>query len=189
MMGNVSEKIEITPWFDMELFMEVSQETRIGGESMERFMTLWKEWLPHLTVKRLDAGKIQYLLVWLDETVEKAVDDAWRDTPSSAFLYNALAQTMCMAVVHDILPDVQDAGCAPAPKPTESLRTMLEAEGIPYNGQGPTLSRRYAVVTHYPFKGGCEICVLQGECPKGQGQNSQSASLVLPGYEPSSESK
>ena len=60
---------------------------------------------------------------------------------------------------------------------------VLAAEGIPYsNDKDPILSRRYAVVTHYPFKGGCEICVLQSNCPKGQGQ-MEAASVVLPGYE------
>ena len=117
-----TEKIDVEPWFDMELFMGVSQETRLGGDVMDRFMTLWKNWLPHLTVKGIDTGKIKYLLVALDESVEQDVDKAW--------------------------------------------------EG----------SRRYAVVTHYPFKGGCEICVLQSNCPKGQGQ-MEATSVVLPGYE------
>lgn len=128
-------------------------------------------------------GQIKYLLVALDESVEQDVDKAWEGSPSNAFLYNALAQTMCMAAVHAVIPEVQDAGCAPAPKPTATLREALEAEGIPYsNDKDPILSRRYAVVTHYPFKGGCEICVLQSNCPKGQGQ-MEATSVVLPGYE------
>lgn len=178
-----TEKIDVEPWFDMELFMGVSQETRLGGDVMDRFMTLWKNWLPHLTVKGIDTGKIKYLLVALDESVEQDVDKAWEGSPANAFLYNALAQTMCMAAVHAVIPEVQDAGCAPAPKPTATLREALEAEGIPYsNDKDPILSRRYAVVTHYPFKGGCEICVLQSNCPKGQGQ-MEATSVVLPGYE------
>ena len=128
-----TEKIDVEPWFDMELFMGVSQETRLGGDVMDRFMTLWKNWLPHLTVKGIDTGKIKYLLVALDESVEQDVDKAWEGSPSNAFLYNALAQTMCMAAVHAVIPEVQDAGCAPAPKPTATLREALEAEGIPYS--------------------------------------------------------
>jgi hypothetical protein len=38
------------------------------------------------------------------------------------------------------------------------------------------------VVTHYPFKGGCEICTLQHACPKAQG-SGEGASVLLPGYE------
>jgi len=52
-----TEKIDVEPWFDMELFMGVSQETRLGGDVMDRFMTLWKNWLPHLTVKE---NTVQY---------------------------------------------------------------------------------------------------------------------------------
>ena len=88
-----TEKIDVEPWFDMELFMGVSQETRLGGDVMDRFMTLWKNWLPHLTVKGIDTGKIKYLLVALDESVEQDVDKAWEGSPSNAFLYNALAPT------------------------------------------------------------------------------------------------
>ena len=31
-----TEKIDVEPWFDMELFMGVSQETRLGGEAIIR---------------------------------------------------------------------------------------------------------------------------------------------------------
>ena len=55
------------------------------------------------------------------------MDKAWESSPSNAFLYNALAQTMCMAAVHAVIPEVQDAGCAPAPKPTAALREAQEA--------------------------------------------------------------
>ena len=43
----------------------------------------------------------------------------------------------------------------------------------------PGLARRYAVVTHYPYRGGCEICTLQQQCPKSGGDMT----VTLPGYE------
>ncbi len=178
-----SEKITCNPCFDMELFMNVSQETRIGGEIMDRLIVIWAEWLPHLTVKKLTTGEIHYLLVWMRESVETKVDALWSDSPSTSYMYNALAQTLCMAAVHEVIPQIADIGCAPAPKPTASLRAALQTEGIPYrNENDPVLSRRYAVLTHYPFKGGCELCILQQACPRGQGQ-ARAASIVLPGYE------
>ena len=66
-------------------------------------------------------------MVALDESVEQDVDKAWESSPSNAFLYIALAQSMCMAAVHAVIPEVQDAGCAPAPNPTATLREALEA--------------------------------------------------------------
>lgn len=89
---------------------------------------------------------------------------------------------MCMSAVQEVLPQVEDAGCAPAPRPTEALREALSGLGLEYCEDAPTLNRRFALVTHYPFKGGCEICHLQSNCPKGQGK-SEAASVVLPGYE------
>lgn len=177
-----AERLEVTPYFDLERLMELSQETRLGGEVLERLVQRWEQWLPHLHVLRLDVGKVQYLIAWLEQDVEEQVDKLWEDAPSDAYMYNSLAQLMCMGAVHQVLPEIEDAGCAPAPRPTEKLAAALAAEGLPYKGDGPSLSLRYAVVTHYPFKGACEICHLQADCPKGQGQ-AGAASVVLPGYE------
>ncbi len=176
------EKVEVNPYFDLELIMRTSQETRMGGNVLERLAALWEDWNKKTHVRKVDTGKIKYLVVWLSEDVEEAIDTAWAESPSQAYLDNALAQSMCMGVVHEIMPEVEDAGCAPAPRPTDTLRAALEEAGIPYKDDSPVLSRRFAVVTHYPFKGGCEICHLQENCPKGQGQ-AGAASVVLPGYE------
>ena len=176
------EKINATPYFDLELIMRNSQETRLGGEAFDRFLSLWEDWKSKLNVYTVDTGKIKYLVTWLPEEVEISIDDAWADSPSKAYADNALAQTLCMSAVHSILPEVENAGCAPAPRPTDNLRTALNEIGLSYKEEGPSLSRRFAVVTHYPFKGGCEICHLQKNCPKGQGQSGE-ASFELPGYE------
>ena len=178
-------KIDCSPWFDMELLLSLSQESRIGGDLMDKCMKLWKTWSDTMTVARIETGKRKYLLVRLDDSVEHTVDEAWEHRPSEGHTLNALAQALCMAVTHDLLPEVQEAGCAPAPKPTDELRDALEAQGVPYLGDGPTLSKRYAVLTHLPFKGGCEICTLLKDCPKGQGKAADAASSVLlPGFEP-----
>ncbi len=176
------ENIEITPYFDVELIMRTAQETRIGGQAMERITALWQDWVTKIQARTIDTGKVKYLAVWLPESVEDAIDTAWAESPSQAYLDNSVAQTLCMEAVHSVLPQVQDAGCAPAPRPTDTLRAALQEAGIPYKDKGPILSRLYGVVTHYPFKGACEICSLQQECPKGQGQGG-AASVVLPGFE------
>ena len=173
---------EMQPYFDLEAFMSMSKETRLGGAILERLVGLWGEWLPQLNVCEIAAGKISYLAVWLPEEVENFVDEAWGKSASDGFMINNLAQFMCMAAVQEALPQVEDAGCAPSPRPTETLREALASLGIEYREAFGTLTRRYAVVTHYPFKGGCEICHLQAQCPKGQGQ-AESPSILLPGHE------
>lgn len=173
----------IQPYFDMEAFMNMSRETRLGGAVLERLVKLWGEWLPELKVYEVGTGKISYLAIWLPESVEEAVDEAWGKSPSDGFLVNNLAQFLCMAAVQELLPQVEDGGCAPSPRPTSALREALAGLGLPYKSEESSLlSRRYAVVTHFPFRGGCEICHMQSRCPKGQGQ-TESASILLPGYE------
>lgn len=173
---------DIQPYFDMEGFMVMSQEKRLGGAVLERLVELWGQWLPQLKVCEISTGKISYLAVWLPESIEVDVDEAWEKSASDGFMINNLAQFMCMSAVQAMLPQVEDAGCAPSPRPTEALRAALEKMGLEYRPGSSVLMRRYAVVTHFPFRGGCEICHLQSECPKGQGQ-AESASILLPGYE------
>ncbi len=175
--------LDIAPYFDLELLMSTSQESRIGGDMMDRLSDAWDRWAPHAHALKIEAKGVSYLLAWLGEEVENDVDDAWEDTPSEAFLFNALAQVMCMGLVHAAVPEVEEVGCAPAPRPTETLEKALAGAGVPYSAPGETaLSRRYGVVTHYPFKGGCEICTLQAHCPKG-GSGAGPATITLPGYE------
>ena len=180
-MTHSAEHMEIHPYFDLELLMSMSQETRLGGAATERLIQLWEQWIPEAHALRIWTDTVEYLAVWLNEKVEEDVDKAWDKSPADAYLYNTLAQVLCMSTVHGILPEVQDAGCAPAPRVTDTLRAALGAEGLPYTTSG-TLARRYAVVTHYPFKGGCEICSLQHACPKAQG-SGEGASVLLAGYE------
>lgn len=175
-------ELEAAPYFDLELLMSTCRETRIGGDMMDKLADAWDRWLPLAKARHIQSGNESYLLAWLEEPVEEEVDDAWESTPSEAFMFNALAQVMCMGLVHSLLPQVEEVGCAPAPHPTDMLADALEAEGVPYLIVGePGLARRYAVVTHYPFRGGCEICMLQKQCPKSGGGGGMS--VTLPGHE------
>ncbi|MBR3665078.1 MAG: hypothetical protein IKN64_10595 [Desulfovibrio sp.] len=183
-MENVTVKvIEEYPVFDLESFLEMSHETRIGGASLERLEQLWEKWSGELSIREIQAGKISYLAVWLPKSCEEEVERLWQNSASEGFLVNNLAQFLCMSAIGNLLPEVETSGCAPSPRPTESLRKALEDLGLPY--KSPTsslLSLQYAVVTHYPFRGGCEICHLQDHCPKGQGR-AEEASIVLPGFQ------
>lgn len=182
MAAHTSKDLDVTPDFDLELLLCTSQETRIGGDLMDSLSDAWDKWLPLAKAREITTSGAKYLLVWLEEPVEEEVDDMWEEAPSEAFMYNALAQVMCMGMVHALIPEVEEAGCAPAPKATDELVDALEEEGVPYAYPGePGLSRRYAVVTHYPFKGGCEICSLRQQCPKAGGDNA--SSFTLPGFE------
>lgn len=178
------EALEVTPYLDIELLLENCQETRVEGPLMDRLADTWENWMPRLHASKIAIGKDSYLTVWLDERVEEDVDEIWDDAPSEAFLFNSLAQTMCMCAVHTLLPEVTEAGCAPAPKPSLDLKSALEEQGLrdpDEENAGLALARRYAVATYYPFRGGCDICDLMEQCPKLKGGGDYS--VVLPGHE------
>jgi hypothetical protein len=180
-MAHSAQRVEISPYFDLELFMSVSGEKRLGGAVAERLTLLWEKWMPELNARRIGADSAEYLAVWLNPRVEEEVDAAWAESPSDAYLYNALAQVMCMSAARGLVPEIEGAGCAPAPRPTKGLRAALRAEGLPYS-ESDTLSRRYALLTHYPFKGGCEVCAMRKDCPRAGGAG-ENASVLLPGFE------
>ena len=169
--------------FDLLGFMDHCEETKLDGPLVSRLEEFWKDWEAMLSVKKLTCGKISYLVVWLPEEVETTVDELWDKTPSEGFLANALAQYLCMQAVSDLIPQVEISGCAPAPRPTESLKKGIESLGLVYRKDMPVPERRFSVVTLYPFRGGCEVCHLQKDCPKGSGSMSDSATYTFRGYE------
>ncbi|MDR3319449.1 MAG: hypothetical protein LBS77_00415 [Desulfovibrio sp.] len=166
----------------MEAYLALSQELRLGGAVAEHLINLWEQWLPILQVCEVRGEKISWLVVWLPESVENQVDESWKSSPSEGWLVNSLARFMCASAVQELLPEVEEVHCAPSPRPTQTLREALDKLGVPYKEGAAILSRRYAMVTLYPYLGGCEICHLQNQCPKGQGKG-ESLSVVLPGYE------
>ena len=178
-------KHPVQPHFDMEAYMALSRESRLGGAVAERLVALLEQWLPLLQVYEVRGEKISWLAVWLPESVENQVDGCWTASPSEGWLVNTLARYMCMSAVQELLPEVEEARCAPSPRPTRALRETLARLQLPYKENAVALTRRYAVVTHYPYRGGCEICQLQSHCPKGQGKG-ENFSVLLPGHEKNS---
>ncbi len=170
-----------TPYCNLELFLQNCGETRLPGQEMETLLRLWEEWSRELRVRRVGEDRQTFLAVWLGEAVERAVDQAWAASPSEGFRRHALALTLCMCAVQELVPETEDMGCAPLPRPTPELLAALEAEGLPCKAEdGLILGRRYAVVTASPFRGGCESCSLHKNCPRAAGGPH---TVVLPGHE------
>ena len=91
---------------------------------------------------------------------------------------------MIMAAVYELIPQAAEGGCDPAPKViTEEAVAFLEKEGLSMMPDQESPARRYATLTNFPVKGGCEVCRLLAECPKGQGGKDDNMSIELPGYE------
>lgn len=174
---------EASPAFDMEEFMNFARETRIASATLEKLVDIWENWQSRLQTARIQHDKNSWLAIWLPVEIEDAVDKAWENSPGEGYLINSLAQYMCMAAVGALLPQTIDGGCAPSPEPAAPLVEGLARLGLAQPGKRElSLNRRFAVLTHYPYRGGCEICALRENCPKAQSGESY-ASVVLPGYE------
>lgn len=173
-------RLQAEPEFDLEEFMNFAHETRIASETFQNLLAFWEDWGARLEAHQISSGKDSWLAIWLPEDIEQKVDEVWAASPGDGFLMNNLAQYLCMAAANALLPQIADGGCAPAPKPAPALAAALEDLGL---GQmGPALARRYALLTYYPFRGGCEICSLQEDCPRNAGEPAFST-VTLPGYE------
>lgn len=180
MQENVITERGARPEFDLEEFMNFAHESRISNEALQHLLSLWEDWSASLNAREIKNGKNSWLALWLPEEIESKVDEIWDKSPGEGFLINSLAQYLCMSAVNDLLPEIGDGGCAPAPRPHPDLARGLEEIGL---GQmGPALARRYAIVTYFPFRGGCEICNLQEDCPRNLGEPAF-ATVTLPGHE------
>ena len=170
-----------TPYFNLELFLQTCEEPRLPGAEMEAMFELWEEWARQLETRQVSVNGSAHLAVWLRESVEAEIDEAWAASPAMGFRKHALAQTMCMCAVQEFVPEVEDMGCAPLPRPTAELAAALAQEGLPCkSADALILGRRYAVVTAHPFRGGCESCSVQKNCPRTSGGPH---TVTLPGHE------
>lgn len=171
------------PYFDLEDFLYFAHESKISSDLLKSLLDKWEEWSKKLKSEQIKHNTGSWLVLWLPEEVEKNIDDVWDKSPGEGLLFNSLANYLCMTAIQEIMPQILDGGCAPAPHFTRPLREELTKLGLmDINAKSDNLNRRFAILTNYPFKGGCEICSLQEECPKLKGQ-MDGVSIVLPGHE------
>lgn len=180
-MGKASiSDLSVTPEFDLEDFMYFSKETRMDSAAVQNLAILWEKWSSLLKAVKIASDKNSWLCVWLPSSVEREIDQAWGEQPAKGFLMNSLAQYLCMGAVQELLPQTGQSGCSPTPRPDPALRESLQ--NLEVGNEDGTLKSRYAVVSYYPFKGGCEVCGISENCPKiAKGEDFHS--IVLPGHE------
>lgn len=159
-----AKELKISPHFDLETFMLLSETRRIDGMMAMRMEESWKRLFPHLKAYRL-GDKKGYLVIFMEPAVEEIVDSLWEKSPSQGFELQTLAQSMIMAAMQELMPDVQSQGCAPVPEPNKILKKSLKPLGLEFQNTG-TLNVKYGVLTKFPYSAGCEACYLKESCPK-----------------------
>ena len=159
------------PEFDLWLYAEIAGETRFSDDLMRSLEEAWNRWRDHLkaVVLTRKQGQGSYLVVWLEEPVETEIDALWEKSPSDGLSMHNLAVTMVMGAARTAIPELELNKCAPMPKPTGSIQDAFEALGMEWNADA-TVNRKYAVFTNMPYKGGCEVCFLEEDCPSSKMQ-------------------
>lgn len=165
------ENIAPEPEFDLWLYAEIAGETRFSDDLMKALEAAWNRWKEHLkaVILRRRQGRGDYLVVWLEEPVETEVEALWDESPSEGLSMHNLAVAMVMSAARSAIPELEENKCAPMPKPTGSVQDAFEALGMGWNADA-TIDRKYAVFTNMPYKGGCEICYLEENCPSSKMQ-------------------
>ena len=136
----------------------------------QRAAALRARWRPYLWHEFLLAGVDSFLALWLDARVEAEVDAGWRRWPSEGLWRHSLAMNLCMDELRAFVPEVAALGCCPLPQSSVPLRRALVHAGLAdadaQNKRPLILSRRYSMLTFYPFRGGCACCALRHDCPQ-----------------------
>jgi hypothetical protein len=156
--------VDISPEMDMETYSFLSQTPVFKTTEILEAATYWEKWLPRLKALRLGRDK-GFVAVFLEDEVEREVDEFWRESQARAFRLEAVAQTMIMCGLRVFLPKLDRSKCAPVPVPGKNLKRAVEKAGLVLHDTG-TLNRKYSTLTYYPHKDGCTRCYLKETCPK-----------------------
>lgn len=162
---------EVHPRFDLQSYMFLAQTQALSPQRILAMTAMWERWYPLLNAYTF-GDKKGYLLVYLDHAVELEMEERWKESQEQAFLDEALAQSMIMGTLRMFLPDLSTTKCAPLPEPNKVLKRSLAKINITLTNQG-TFGYKYATLTHYPWRAGCDKCFLRSTCPKKLGLGSQ----------------
>jgi len=149
---------------DLSFYLQISGYDTLEPGEVGKITTYWQKWFKYFKAYTLGEPR-GFLAVFLDQEVEREIEGVWLSSPSEALYLDTLAKTMLMAGVKEFVPQLAQLGCAPFPKVNKEIRRKIASTGLEIKKNG-TLSHKYAVFTYFPYKGGCEVCRLQEDCPR-----------------------
>lgn len=161
--------LQATPSFDFMYFMEICGESRIEGDILDQLEEAWEDWKDRLHAFKLipstEKDEDGFLLIWLTEGVEDAVEKGWSQGEKQGMFFHNLAITLVMSAAQSLIPELNE-NCTPLPRPGAEVLEFMEKMKLEWNPQLGALNRQYAVYTPMPFRGGCEVCMQAHTCPK-----------------------
>lgn len=192
-MGKMTARaMKANPHFDLIYYMELAGQSRVEQSLLAQLQERWNRWRDqHLKVRKLlpefASGDKGYLLVWLDKAVEDEIEEDWQTSPKLGMAAHNLAICLVMASAQSLVPEMMAGACAPLPRPDKAMRSQLKRLGLEWHSEG-RVDRNYAVLTHHPYAGGCEICLMKDTCmnsttrlaPEDQSENRQEDQLSSP---------
>lgn len=160
--------VQPKPEFDVMYFLEVCGEPRLSQELLEQLETAWNDWKDRMAAFKLVPSMAKnddgFLFIYLNESVEDAVEKAWQESPENGMFFHNLAITLVMCSAQSLVPELLES-CTPLPRPMSEVLDFFETSGLEWNEQIGSLNRQYAVYTPMPYRGGCEICMQSDTCP------------------------
>lgn len=163
------KQLQPKPAFDFMYFMEICGESRIEGDIFDRLEDAWNDWKDRLHAFHLSPSTEDddegFLLVWLTEGVEEAMEEYWAEGEKTGMFFHNLAITLVMSAAQSLVPELAE-NCTPLPRPGVEVLGFFEKMGLEWNAQIGSLNRQYAVYTPMPYSGGCEVCMQSHTCPK-----------------------
>ncbi len=159
-------RLDPRPRFDPAAFARTAQAGELTPDLAARMGALWPRFTEAVNAWRIEAedGGV-WLLLWLDETLEREVEARFAASPLFGFLEHALAVHAVMAAAALVEPALAEHGCAPVPAPHPAVAEAARRLGLSWP-EKDTMNRRYALLTALPFGGGCAGCVLARDCPR-----------------------
>jgi hypothetical protein len=161
------EKLQANPDFDIFYYLEINQTKRMDQGMLEKLEKHWAEWRTKVNAYKLTPSFAKkdegYLLVFLDEEVEQAVDAIAESGEQDPDSFHNLAITLVMSAAASIIPEIAEQGCAPLPKPAVEVQDKAEDLGFFWR-EDNSANRRYALFTHHPYVGGCGACSQSDSC-------------------------
>ncbi len=133
-------------------------------QEKQKLHNLWQLWFLQLQAKKIYAVKKSWLALWLSQKVEKEVTSLWQQSPYEGYLAHCLATEMIMTAAKKLIPQVVKYACAPMPYPHPALNLAIKNLGL-FQKHTQNIARTFALTTHMPWIGGCEVCHL-APCPK-----------------------